>query len=66
MSRTKVYTYQGVRYVARNRPAPLSFIDPMVCGSCGRTWDDSQPTAWTPTPSGRCPFEYMRNHGARL
>jgi hypothetical protein len=28
-----------------------------VCGDCGRGWDDRVPTAWTPTPSGRCPFE---------
>jgi hypothetical protein len=29
-----------------------------VCGGCGRAWDDSIPTAWTPAPAGRCPFEY--------
>jgi hypothetical protein len=28
------------------------------CGTCHRMWDDSKPTMWTPTPSGRCPFEY--------
>lgn len=26
----------------------------MRCGHCGRTWDEAE----TPTPSGRCPFEY--------
>lgn len=31
---------------------------PTTCGHCGRTWDDAVITAWTPTPSGRCPFEY--------
>lgn len=38
----------------------LDPADPLatVCGSCGRGWDDSVPTAWTPAPSGRCPFEY--------
>jgi len=28
------------------------------CGSCGRKWDDGQSTGVTPSPSGRCPFEY--------
>lgn len=30
----------------------------MTCQVCGRTWDDGHSTSWTPTPSGRCPFEY--------
>ncbi len=29
------------------------------CGACGRRWDDGKPTAWTPAPAGRCPFEYF-------
>jgi len=29
-----------------------------TCGACGRSWDDTVSTAWTPVPSGRCPFEY--------
>jgi hypothetical protein len=29
-----------------------------VCGTCKRGWDDTVSTAWTPAPSGRCPFEY--------
>jgi hypothetical protein len=29
-----------------------------LCGTCGRTWIDSIPTATTPTPSARCAFEY--------
>jgi len=29
-----------------------------TCGTCGRSWDDTVSTAWTPVPSGRCPFEY--------
>ena len=33
-----------------------------VCGTCGRGWDDSVSTSCTPTPSGRCPFEYEHNH----
>jgi hypothetical protein len=28
------------------------------CGTCGRAWNDAEPTSITPTPSGRCPFEY--------
>lgn len=28
-----------------------------LCGSCGRAWDDTTPTAWTPTPAARCPWE---------
>ncbi len=32
-----------------------------TCGVCGLSWDDDQPTTWTPTPGGRCPFEYF--HG---
>lgn len=32
--------------------------DKMTCGTCGRSWDDAIATAWTPVPSGRCPFEY--------
>ena len=29
-----------------------------VCGTCGKGWDDSISTSVTPTPAGRCPFEY--------
>jgi hypothetical protein len=29
-----------------------------VCGTCNRAWDDSISTSLTPTPAGRCPFEY--------
>lgn len=32
--------------------------DIATCGTCGRSWDDGQGTSVTPTPSGRCPFEY--------
>lgn len=28
------------------------------CGTCGRSWNDDKSTSVTPTPSGRCPFEY--------
>jgi len=29
-----------------------------TCGVCGRSWNDAAVSAVTPTPSGRCPFEY--------
>jgi hypothetical protein len=29
-----------------------------TCGACGRSWDDSVSTGWTPAPGARCPFEY--------
>lgn len=32
-----------------------------TCGTCGRSWDDGKVTGWTPTPSGRCPFEYFHD-----
>lgn len=30
-----------------------------TCGTCGRSWDDGKVTSLTPTPAGRCPFEYF-------
>lgn len=30
-----------------------------TCGQCGLSWDDDKCTSMTPTPSGRCPFEYF-------
>lgn len=32
--------------------------------TCGRAWDDGQSTECTPTPAGRCPFEF--EHGPRF
>ena len=29
-----------------------------ICGHCGRAWVDSIITSVTPSPGGRCPFEY--------
>ena len=29
------------------------------CGGCGRAWDNSISTSYTPAPSARCPFEYF-------
>jgi hypothetical protein len=28
-----------------------------TCGECGRSWNDAEPSARTPSPAGRCPFE---------
>lgn len=28
-----------------------------TCLTCGRSWDDSISTSYTPAPGGRCPFE---------
>jgi hypothetical protein len=58
-TRGRLYTYHGVRYVPRCRKAPSTFKDAVTCGNCGRTWDNGQSTDLTPTPSGRCPFEYL-------
>lgn len=48
--------YNGVRYVAPNRPAPEGFAR---CHTCQRAWDDDTATGLTPVPAGRCPFEHM-------
>lgn len=37
---------------ARNNP------NACTCGACGRSWDDSISTAYTPAPGARCPFEF--------
>lgn len=54
---------RGVRYVARGNRAPVTFVCPTTCGTCGRTWDDGRTTSVTPAPSARCPFEHW--HGGR-
>ena len=36
--------------------------DKATCGYCGLSWDDGVSTSMTPTPSGRCPFEYFHIH----
>ena len=37
-------------------------LDIATCGHCGRSWNDAAPSIWTPTPSGRCPFEYEHEY----
>jgi len=39
-------------------------IDLMTCGHCGRTWNDAAISAYTPTPSARCPFEFAHEYDA--
>lgn len=36
--------------------------DRVTCGHCGLSWDDGVSTGRTPTPSGRCPFEYFHTY----
>lgn len=43
---------RGVVELANDDPAAT------VCDYCHRGWDDTVATALTPTPAGRCPFEY--------
>lgn len=46
-----------VRSLKDDEPAK----DRMTCGTCNRSWDDSIVTGYTPTPSGRCPFEFFHD-----
>lgn len=32
-----------------------------TCGWCGRSWDDTVSTTYTPAPAGRCPFEHLHD-----
>lgn len=34
------------------------------CGTCGKSWNDDKSTSVTPTPSGRCPFEYDHKYAS--
>lgn len=40
--------------------------DKMTCNACGLSWDDALSTSWTPTPGGRCPFEYFHREEKTL
>lgn len=44
-----------VRPLADGEPAAAR----VTCGACGLSWDDAITTERTPTPAGRCPFEYF-------
>jgi len=54
------FAQQGTIHVHANGVVELDPADSRatVCGTCGRAWDDSVSTAWTPAPAARCPFEY--------
>ena len=41
-------------------------VDTMTCGTCGMSWNDALSTSYTPTPSARCPFEYVHGEVAEL
>ena len=55
---------RGVEYVEN---ATLSTLPSgwAQCGHCGRAWNDDKSTGVTPTPSGRCPFEYEHEDDAK-
>jgi hypothetical protein len=48
------------------QPVQIGTPGSATCGTCGLSWDDDpdEPTAWTPAPSGRCPFEPWHEAGA--
>jgi hypothetical protein len=48
---------RGVEYVEHGNVETLP-KGWALCGHCGRGWNDEKSTSVTPTPSGRCPFEY--------
>jgi hypothetical protein len=37
-----------------------------TCGACGLTWNDAAVSSKTPTPGGRCPFEYVHEEAEEL
>jgi hypothetical protein len=37
-----------------------------TCGSCGLSWNDAAISSRTPTPAGRCPFEYIHGEASEL
>lgn len=60
----------GLGYKGKVKPIPKDWeVQPLkpgqpakdraTCGHCGLSWDDGISTSMTPTPSGRCPFEYF-------
>ena len=40
--------------------------DLVTCGTCGKTWNNALISERTPTPSARCPYEYMHDDLAEL
>lgn len=57
---TAEVTYKVLRTIHDNGVVELDNLDDnaTVCYTCGRAWDDTVSTHVTPTPAGRCPFEY--------
>jgi hypothetical protein len=63
-NRAKVVERIPADFPVRPVRKPAKAIDPVTCGHCRLTWDDAKPTAYTPAPSARCPFEYFHIHEA--
>ena len=55
---------RGVEYIEDADYETLSSLPSgwALCGHCGTAWNDDKSTSVTPTPSGRCPFEYDHQH----
>ena len=61
----KTHTEIPVGFPVRPLVAGQSAMDKATCGYCGLSWDDGKVTSMTPTPSGRCPFEYFHVYKTR-
>ena len=44
--------------VTRFDPDGEPYVTVATCGTCGLSWNDAAASSVTPTPAGRCPFEY--------
>ena len=44
--------------VTRFDPDGEPYVTVATCGTCGLSWNDAAVSSLTPTPAGRCPFEY--------
>lgn len=53
----KTHPVQPLRTGSTEHAAAVAKGSLATCGACFRSWDDAIPTAYTPTPSARCPFE---------
>lgn len=50
---------EGSDYLRITAAAVEDMTRPMWCPTCRTNWDDAVSTSLTPTPAGRCPFEYQ-------
>lgn len=53
-----------LRRARKNTDGPAGEHVPQkfTCGHCGRSWDDARVSGLTPTPAGRCPYEYAHRY----